>query len=93
MSPLVYHSALASAELNQAVAAYNAGVADIVRRHSSAGEKVALVDQHTGFDAAADLRDGVHPNATGYEKMAAVWAAAISAIIPPPEQPGRTITI
>lgn len=36
-----------------------------------------MVDQYTGFDAANDLRDGVHPNAAGDTKMAAKWYPAL----------------
>ena len=36
-----------------------------------------IVDQYTGFDGKADLRDGVHPNAAGDKKMADVWKPAL----------------
>ena len=38
---------------------------------------VHVVDQWTGFDAAADTTDGVHPNMQGAQKMAATWLAAL----------------
>ncbi|RYP89804.1 hypothetical protein DL770_004098 [Monosporascus sp. CRB-9-2] len=36
-----------------------------------------VVDQYTGFNAASDLRDGVHPSNSGDEKMTNVWYPAI----------------
>ncbi|MEJ8803190.1 GDSL-type esterase/lipase family protein [Pontibacter sp. H249] len=41
--------------------------------------KVILVDQYTGFNATtgADTFDGIHPNASGEEKMAQRWFDAI----------------
>jgi lysophospholipase L1-like esterase len=35
-----------------------------------------VVDQYTGF-LSTDLRDGVHPNASGDQKMANVWYPAL----------------
>jgi lysophospholipase L1-like esterase len=35
-----------------------------------------IVDQYTGF-TSGDLRDGVHPNDKGDEKMTAVWYPAV----------------
>ncbi|KAL1600474.1 hypothetical protein SLS60_006860 [Paraconiothyrium brasiliense] len=36
-----------------------------------------VVDQYTGFSGSSDLRDGVHPNASGDQKMANVWYPAV----------------
>ncbi|OTA88620.1 carbohydrate esterase family 3 protein [Hypoxylon sp. CO27-5] len=36
-----------------------------------------VVDQYTGFSGTADLRDGVHPNASGDDKMVNVWYPAL----------------
>ncbi|RYO75982.1 hypothetical protein DL763_010896 [Monosporascus cannonballus] len=36
-----------------------------------------VVDQYTGFSGTSDLRDGVHPNNSGDEKMANVWYPAV----------------
>jgi acyl-CoA thioesterase-1 len=38
---------------------------------------VILVDQYTGFNAATDTYDGIHPNARGEAKMAQKWFDAI----------------
>jgi len=61
------------------VNAFNAAVPNIVANKQAAGKHVHLVDM---FDAltVADLQDGVHPNAAGYDKMAAVWYKALLSV-------------
>ncbi len=56
--------------------AYNAQVATVVAQHAAAGESVSLVDMHSAL-GAADLFDKLHPNDSGYGKMADVWCKAI----------------
>ncbi|KAI1653667.1 carbohydrate esterase family 3 protein [Daldinia decipiens] len=36
-----------------------------------------VVDQYTGFSGTSDLRDGVHPNASGDDKMVNIWYPAL----------------
>ena len=62
---------------------YNAGIPSIVANHAALGHQVTMVDMHsvmTPFDFSSD---GVHPSTGGYNKMADVWAPAISAVITP----------
>ncbi|MEE1939379.1 SGNH/GDSL hydrolase family protein [Streptomyces sp. TRM 70361] len=61
------------------VRAYNAAIPGIVRSKAEAGRRVHLVEMY-GALTAADLADGVHPNATGYSKMAAVWYDALLSV-------------
>ncbi|MDG4766672.1 cellulose binding domain-containing protein [Solwaraspora sp. WMMD406] len=42
---------------------------------------IAVVDQWTGFDAATDTGDGVHPNDAGFRKMADRFAPAIARLL------------
>ncbi|ALG12055.1 ricin-type beta-trefoil lectin domain protein [Kibdelosporangium phytohabitans] len=58
------------------VRAYNAAIPGVVAQK---GPHTHLVDMHTGF-TTADLADGVHPNAAGYDKMAARWLAALESV-------------
>jgi lysophospholipase L1-like esterase len=58
------------------VRAYNAALPDVVR---GKGPHVHLVDMHSAL-STADLADGVHPNAAGYAKMAAVWYSALQSV-------------
>ncbi|KGM02823.1 RICIN domain-containing protein [Cellulomonas cellasea] len=61
------------------VRAYNAAIPGIVSSRAAAGKRVHLVDMYRAL-TTADLADGVHPNATGYDKMAAAWFAALRAV-------------
>ncbi len=65
-----------------AVKRYNAGIAEVVARHRAMGEAVFLVHMHSAL-TLADLRDGLHPKAEGYAKMAKVWADAVIATAEP----------
>ncbi|PKV63554.1 SGNH/GDSL hydrolase family protein [Pontibacter ramchanderi] len=55
----------------------NQRIEELVDSQSPAGPPLILVDQNTGFNAVKDTYDGVHPNASGMEKMAQVWFEAI----------------
>jgi lysophospholipase L1-like esterase len=70
---------LANATQETAVRTYNAAIPTVVQSKVSAGKHVHLVDMHAAL-TAADLADGVHPNAAGYEKMAATWWTALRAV-------------
>ena len=58
---------------------FNAAVPGIVRSKADAGRRVHLVDMYAAL-TTADLIDGVHPTAGGYDKMAAAWYAALRAV-------------
>ena len=58
---------------------FNAAVPGIVRSKVAAGKRVHLVDMHAAL-TTADLIDGVHPTAGGYDKMAAAWYAALRSV-------------
>ncbi|MGI5191914.1 ricin-type beta-trefoil lectin domain protein [Promicromonospora sp. CA-289599] len=66
-------------EGDAAVNRFNAAIPGIVQSKVNAGKKVHLVDMHSAL-TAADLEDGVHPTAAGYDKMAAVWYDALRAV-------------
>ncbi len=68
------------------VRAYNAAIPGMVSSRAANGKRVHLVDMYRAV-TTADLVDGVHPNATGYDKMAAAWFAALRAV---PESLGGT---
>lgn len=72
-------------ELNNAVPGWAAGL-------STTQSPIVVVDQWTGFDAVADTGDGIHPNNTGFQKMANRWyptlAHMLDGVIPtPPASP------
>jgi myo-inositol-hexaphosphate 3-phosphohydrolase/glucose/arabinose dehydrogenase/lysophospholipase L1-like esterase len=63
--------------LNDVIDTFNALIPGLVATLTTAQSPVHVVDQHTGFDGDADTYDGIHPDAGGEAKMAAVWFAAI----------------
>jgi lysophospholipase L1-like esterase len=70
---------LANSGQEAAVRTFNAAIPGIVQSKVNAGRHVHLVDMHSAL-TAADLIDGIHPTAGGYNKMAAVWFAALLSV-------------
>ncbi|GII25999.1 hypothetical protein Pme01_55960 [Planosporangium mesophilum] len=70
---------LSSASQEAAARTFNAAVPGIVQGKVSAGKHVHLLDMH-GALTTADLIDGVHPTAGGYDKMAATWFSALRSV-------------
>jgi lysophospholipase L1-like esterase len=70
---------LANAGQDSAARTFNAALPGIVQSKVAAGKHVHLVDMHSAL-TTADLTDGVHPTATGYDKMAATWYAALRSV-------------
>ncbi|GAA2577238.1 SGNH/GDSL hydrolase family protein [Winogradskya consettensis] len=70
---------LASASQEAAARGFNAAVPGIVQSRAAAGKRVHLVDMHAAL-TTADLIDGVHPTAGGYDKMAATWYSALRSV-------------
>jgi lysophospholipase L1-like esterase len=72
---------------------FNATIPGIVQSKVTAGRHVHFVDMHSAL-TTADLADGVHPNATGYDKMATTWMTALRSVpgsIGNPTTSGRPI--
>jgi len=61
------------------VRTFDATIPGMVASKVNAGRHVHLVDMHSAL-TAADLIDGIHPTAAGYDKMAATWDAALRAV-------------
>lgn len=70
---------LANASQDSAVRTFNAAIPGIVQSKVNAGKHVHVVDMHSAL-TTADLVDGVHPTANGYDKMAAVWYSALRSV-------------
>ncbi|BCJ62523.1 ricin-type beta-trefoil lectin domain protein [Micromonospora endophytica] len=81
-----------------AVRTFNAAIPGIVQSKVNAGKRVHLVNMHSAL-TTADLIDGIHPTAAGYDKMAAVWYSALQSVPGSigtpgnPGTPGQTTTI
>ncbi|GAB7039105.1 MULTISPECIES: ricin-type beta-trefoil lectin domain protein [Catenuloplanes] len=78
---------LANQGQEAAARTFNAAIPGIVRAKVNAGKRVHLVDMHAAL-TTADLIDGVHPTAGGYDKMAATWYAALRAVPGTVGEPG-----
>ncbi|MBO4523143.1 MAG: carbohydrate binding domain-containing protein [Ruminococcus sp.] len=59
------------------IADYNAAVKKVANEYNGNGKRVTFADIHGCLNGTADLGDGVHPNATGYEKMGKYWAGIV----------------
>lgn len=58
---------------------FNPGVPPIVQSFKNAGKRIYYADICSGLDLAVDIADGVHPNNTGYAKMAVRWKEVLTA--------------
>ncbi len=61
-------------------AQFNPYIPGIVTRQAALGRRVTFVDLRS-LVGAADLADGVHPNQSGYTKLAGGWFKAITGVI------------
>lgn len=59
---------------------FNPFVEDRVDAHALAGRRVTFLDMRAAVPIS-DMPDNLHPNQTGYDKMAAAWLPAIQAVI------------
>jgi lysophospholipase L1-like esterase len=65
-------------ERNADVDAYNAVLPDIVAKEKGHNHKIEFADVHAAVTLADLSGDKVHPSATGYKKMAAVWYSVLT---------------
>ncbi|WP_327048148.1 cellulose binding domain-containing protein [Microbispora sp. NBC_01189] len=68
-------------ECGQRVADLNNAIPGWAAAKTTAASPIQVVDQWTGFSTSADTYDGVHPNASGDQKMADRWYPALSALL------------
>ena len=64
------------------VRAFNANVKNMAQKRIANGDKIVIVDMehNAGIKYGGDFQDAVHPNDTGYRKMANLWFKAITNI-------------
>lgn len=62
---------------NVKVETFNAAIPDIVASQRALGRTVIYVPMYEALDVDTDLSDSLHPNAGGYQKMAAAWDTAL----------------
>ena len=74
---------------------YNLSLVNLVNQRINIGDDLVLVDMENALVYPVDYSDTLHPNASGYAKMAGVWKAALSPLLTvcsvpdltPPSQP------
>ncbi|MDE5767999.1 MAG: hypothetical protein K2H82_01285, partial [Oscillospiraceae bacterium] len=72
-----YTDAYTAEEMDQVVDDYNTAVKALISEKQAEGKPIALSDINSQL-TKQDLLDGVHPNATGYEKMGNYWYQKIT---------------
>jgi lysophospholipase L1-like esterase len=60
--------------------AFNNAIPGMVQSRVAAGKHLHLVDMYRALTTADLASDGVHPNASGYAKMAAAWYTALQSV-------------
>jgi len=85
-----YTDAYTVEEMDKAVDDYNSEIREIVSRKQAEGKPIAQADINSVL-TKADLLDGVHPSAAGYEKMGNYWYKKLTEFIDgQPETPTET---
>ena len=67
--------------INPAVTDLNDGIQSMASSRIFSGDDIIIVDQHDALIYPDDLSDQLHPNETGYAKMADVWFNALTPIV------------
>jgi autotransporter-associated beta strand protein len=62
---------------------FNPYVQAKVNAQAALGRRVSFLDMHAAVPYPANMADGLHPNQTGYNLMAAAWLGAIQAVQTP----------
>jgi Concanavalin A-like lectin/glucanases superfamily/GDSL-like Lipase/Acylhydrolase family/SdrD B-like domain/CarboxypepD_reg-like domain len=68
--------------LSQRTALFNDDVEAMAEKRIAKGDKIIVVDMEHALSYPADLSDHIHPNDTGYTKMANVWLNALKNFVP-----------
>lgn len=62
---------------------YNTLLQSLADTRNANGDHIIVVDQEAALNYPADLNDAVHPNNTGYGKMAQCWFTPLSSYLTP----------
>ena len=88
-----YTDAYTVEEMDKVVDDYNTAVKMLISEKQAEGKPIALSDINSQL-TKQDLLDGVHPNATGYEKMGNYWYQKITEYLNgDSEQPPETLPV
>ena len=62
---------------------FNAAIPGVVAAAAAGGQKVHFLDMRSKLTQTGDFSDGLHPNDSGYQKMADAWRGEIERIFGP----------
>ena len=65
-----------------ATTTFNNNVQAMAQNRIANGDKIILVDEESALDYSVDMFDNLHPNQTGYNKMANIWMNSLSTFLP-----------
>jgi lysophospholipase L1-like esterase len=80
------------ADCGQRVVNFNNAIPAWAVGKTTAQSPITVVDQWAGFSTSADTFDGVHPTASGDQKISDRWFPALSAALGTPPPPTTTTT-
>ncbi len=63
---------------------FNIDVNDMAQNRIATGDDIIVIDMEHALSYPNDMYDSVHPNDTGYAKMADVWFDVLDSVINPP---------
>jgi lysophospholipase L1-like esterase len=81
---------LSDPSLDAKVQQFNSAIPAIVEGKVNQGKSVSFVDMYSAL-TTADLRDGIHPNAVGYARMAERWRDALVPLVPERPSPPQVV--
>jgi lysophospholipase L1-like esterase len=81
---------LSDPSLDAKVQQFNSAIPAIVQSKVNPGKSVSFVDMYSAL-TTADLRDGIHPNAAGYVRMAERWRDALVPLVPERPSPPQVV--
>jgi hypothetical protein len=70
------------ATYDQATTDFNVALESMAQDRINQGDKIIIVDHESALDYAVDMSDNLHPDASGFRKMATVWFEGLLRFIP-----------
>ena len=67
---------------SSATTQFNNNVQAMAQGRIANGDKIIMVDDESALDYSADMADNLHPNQTGYNKMATIWMNSLGTFLP-----------